>query len=295
MSKDIYNSKNCSYILERIENSESREKVDVEHLIISNELTIEHIMPKNLSDQWIRDLGVNWRNIHEKYLDTVGNITLTAYNREMGNKKYNQKRLMEQGFSKSKLFLNEYLKKTTHWNEGTIKRRATILKDEALKIWMYPSTEYVSSTDILPVYILSDEHNFTGDKVSSINFLGRERKVASWKKLYEYVAKELYMMDPSKFKLFVNDSDFTTAKNKKYISEIETDLRSSIKINKSLFLEGHLSTDYVLENIRKMLKKFGISEDELTIQLQKETQVQPFEGDYIELENTDSKASKSLT
>lgn len=50
------------------------------------------------------------------------------------------------------------------------------------------------------------------------------------------------MADPSKFKSFVNDSDFTTAKNKKYISEIKSDLRSPIKINESLFLEGNLGT-----------------------------------------------------
>ena len=293
VSKDIYNSKNCSYILGRIENFGNIEKLDIENLLRSNELTIEHIMPKSLSDQWTHDLGPNWRSTHEKYLDTIGNITLTAYNMEMSNKNFTQKKMMERGFNRSKLFLNEHLKKTPRWNDGTIRRRAAVLKDDALKIWMYPRTEYVSSTDIFPVYMLSDEHNFTGDKISLFVFLGRERKVTSWKKLYEYVARELYMIDPSKFKLFTNDNDFITAKNKKYISELESDLRSPIKINDSLFLEGHLSTEYVLENIRKMIKKFGIAEDELTIQLQRETQIQPFEVDYG-LENTDPDASKSL-
>ncbi|MEN6293991.1 MAG: DUF262 domain-containing protein, partial [Methanobacterium sp.] len=272
MSKDIYNSKNCSYILGRIENFGSREKVDVENLLVSNQLTIEHIMPKSLSDQWIKDIGTNWRSIHENYLDTIGNITLTAYNKEMSNKNFNQKRLMENGFNKSKLFLNQYLKKTPRWNETTIKRRAIILKDEALKIWMYSYTEYISSMDISPVYLLSDEHNFTGEKIASFSFLGRERKATSWKKLYEYIARELYIEDPSKFKLFIKDSDFTTVKNKKYISDFEADLRSPIKISESLFLEGNLGTYYIVENIRKMMKKFGISEDELTIKLQKETQ-----------------------
>lgn len=286
MSKDIYNSKNCSYILEKIENFGNLEKIDVENLLMSNELTIEHIMPKNLSDQWIKDLGVNWRGVHENYLNTIGNITLTAYNREMSNKNFNQKRMMENGFNKSKLFLNEHLKKTPRWNEGTIKRRATILKDAALKIWMYPCTEYVSSMDISPVYLLSDEHNFTGEKISSFIFSGRERKAVSWKKLYEYVARELYMIDPSKFKLFINDNDFTTAKNKKYISELEADLRSPIKINESLFLEGNLGTNYIIENIRKMMKKFGISEDELAIKLQKETKTLE-EFNYMESEEAE--------
>lgn len=152
---------------------------------------------------------------------------------------------------------------------------------------MYPCTEYVSSTDISPVYSLSDEHNFTGEKIISFIFSGRERKATSWKKLYGYVARELYMIDPSKFKLFINDNDFTTAKNKKYVSELEVDLRTPIKINESLFLEGNLGTNYIIENIRKMMRKFGISEDELSIKLQKEQQViENF--NFIECEEAES-------
>lgn len=267
VSKDIYNLKNNAYILERIENFGSKEKIDVENLLMSGELTIEHIMPKMLNEQWIKDLGPNWKSIHEGYLNTIGNITLTAYNREMSNKNFTQKKMMENGFKESKLFLNEYVKRSQWWNEKTIKRRASILKDISLKIWTYPHTDYVSSMDISPTYILSDEHNFTGEKISSFVFRGRERKVLSWKKFYETVAKELYMADPSKFKSFVNDSDFTTAKNKKYISELKSDLRSPIKINESLFLEGNLGTEYLLENTRKIIKKYNISEDELTIKL----------------------------
>jgi len=60
VSKDIYNSKNCSYILGRIENFGNIEKLDIENLLRYNELTIEHIMPKSLSDQWTHDLGPNW-------------------------------------------------------------------------------------------------------------------------------------------------------------------------------------------------------------------------------------------
>ena len=124
----------------------------------------------------MEDLGTTWKDIHEKYLDTIGNMTLTAYNREMSNKSYSQKKETEQGFNKSKLFLNDYLHKTPIWNEEAIKRRATILKDQALKIWMYHCTEYVSSMNVFLDYILSDEHNFTGDKTDSFIFLEENEK-----------------------------------------------------------------------------------------------------------------------
>lgn len=79
---NIYNwkSKNKLYLLERLENYNNTEKVDIERLVDQNELTIEHIMPQNLTPNWIEMLGDNYKEIHEKYLHTIGNLTLTGYN-----------------------------------------------------------------------------------------------------------------------------------------------------------------------------------------------------------------------
>ena len=267
MTKDIYNLKNNAYLLGTMENFNHREKVDVENLLESNELTIEHIMPKKLSEEWKRNIGKDWEKIHEKYLNTIGNLTLTGYNKEMSNKSFQQKKTMENGFAESKLFLNEYLKEINSWNETTIEERANILKDNALKIWIYPHTRYVSKKDQPLFYNLTDEHNFTGEKIASFIFQDEETNVSSWKNFYEIVAKQLHRKDSFLFNSFIDDSDFITNKNKRHISESENELRSAIKIDDSLFLESNLGAEYILENIRKMLKKFGMNDDEIIIKL----------------------------
>jgi len=75
-TKDLYNFRNRSYWLRRLENHGRKEHVPVD------EYTIEHILPQNedLSAEWQADLGPEWRRIQETYLHTLGNLTLTGYN-----------------------------------------------------------------------------------------------------------------------------------------------------------------------------------------------------------------------
>ena len=46
----------------------------------NGELTIEHVMPQTLTQEWKESLGDDWELVHNKYLHTIGNLTLTAYN-----------------------------------------------------------------------------------------------------------------------------------------------------------------------------------------------------------------------
>ncbi|MCP8340940.1 HNH endonuclease family protein, partial [Clostridioides difficile] len=99
-TKDIYNtkSKNKLYILERLENYNNKEIVDLENLINNNMLNIEHIMPQTLTNKWKESLGDNYKEIHDKYLHTIGNLTLTGYNSKLSNKTFEEKKEMEDGF-----------------------------------------------------------------------------------------------------------------------------------------------------------------------------------------------------
>lgn len=74
------NSTRTKMLLDKIENSIGKEHVN------TNEYTIEHIMPQNLSKAWKQNLGSEYKQVHEKYLHTIGNLTLTGYNSEYQNK-----------------------------------------------------------------------------------------------------------------------------------------------------------------------------------------------------------------
>ena len=69
-------------------------------------------MPQNpnLSKEWQRDLGENYKEIQEKYLHTLGNLTLTGYNSEYKDKPFKEKRDMQGGFKQSPLKLNDGLR-----------------------------------------------------------------------------------------------------------------------------------------------------------------------------------------
>ncbi|GHQ86285.1 hypothetical protein VN1237_13790 [Helicobacter pylori] len=133
---DFYNKfkKKTKCFLERLENFDTtKEPVDTQ------KCTTEHIMPQKLTEEWKRDLGENFQEIHNKYLHTIGNLTLTGYNSEYSNKSFQEKRDMENGFKQSPLSLNQSLKDLESFGEEEIKKRANDLADLALKIWTYPN------------------------------------------------------------------------------------------------------------------------------------------------------------
>ena len=129
--RDLYNFPRRSYLLRRLENYGRKERVPVD------EYTIEHILPQNedLSVAWRSDLGPEWERVHEKWLHTLGNLTLTGYNSEYSDRPFAEKRDMEGGFRMSPLRLNEGIGSLERWDEQAIQVRATRLSHVATSVW----------------------------------------------------------------------------------------------------------------------------------------------------------------
>ncbi|GAA8172161.1 DUF262 and DUF1524 domain-containing protein [Helicobacter pylori] len=133
IARDFYHLKKHRYFLERLENFDTKEPVNTQ------KCSVEHIMPQTLTTpKWQKDLGENFEAIHKKYLNTIGNLTLTGYNSEYRNNSFQEKRDMENGFKQSSLKLNQGLKDLEVFGEKEIEKRANDLADWALKIWTYP-------------------------------------------------------------------------------------------------------------------------------------------------------------
>lgn len=168
--RDLYNFNRRSYWLRRFENFGRKERV------IVNDYTIEHIMPQNsnLSDEWKTDLGENWNVIHEQYLHTLGNLTLTGYNSEYSDKPFDQKKNMEGGFKYSPLKLNRGISEEVLWNEAAINRRAESLASQAVTIWAAPDISaeilegYKKPKDAKTTYTIDDHSFLLSGKVGGI-------------------------------------------------------------------------------------------------------------------------------
>ena len=80
--------KYTKFILGKIEQHNTKVAVDFRN----PKITIEHIMPQTLNDSWKNDLGDNFKEIHKKYLHNIGNLILTEFNSEIGNKPFEEKK-----------------------------------------------------------------------------------------------------------------------------------------------------------------------------------------------------------
>lgn len=134
IARDIYNMRSRNFILSHLENFGNKAPIRIENY------TIEHIMPQNsnLSVEWQTMLGSDWKEVQKKYLHSIGNLTLTAYNSEMSDHPFMTKMDMEGGFKESALRLNSFVVKQNEWTKDKIKERARLLAEKAIKIWEYP-------------------------------------------------------------------------------------------------------------------------------------------------------------
>jgi predicted transport protein len=123
--------------LRRLENHQRKE------IVYIDEYTIEHILPQNenLSAAWKTSLGQDWQRIHQTYLHTLGNLTLTGYNSQYSDKPFPDKRDMKGGFRESPLQLNQGLGAIENWNEAAIRQRAERLSDWGLQVWLAPKLD----------------------------------------------------------------------------------------------------------------------------------------------------------
>ncbi|MGL2658327.1 GmrSD restriction endonuclease domain-containing protein [Helicobacter pylori] len=189
---DFYKFKKREYFFERLENFNTKEPVN------TKECTIEHIMPQTLTEEWKRDLGENFQAIHDKYLHTIGNLTLTGYNSEYSNKSFQEKRDMEKGFKQSSLKLNQSLKDLESFGEKEIEKRANDLADRALKIWTYP--------------------NLDAETLEKYKQKGKREKKAYDLSSYKFGSHSRELFDILREKIKAFDERITEKFNQKYIA-----------------------------------------------------------------------------
>ncbi len=186
----------CKYLLVAIEN-QSKEKVD------TTGLSIEHIMPqnKNLSKVWQTMLGENWEQVHDRYLHTLGNLTLTAYNTELGDKPFDVKKgMLENPETPTHItILYADVLDKNEWNESTIKDRADRLAKTILKLFPIKAAEEVIdfSDPRYQEYKVTDPSNATYKHVNYYELLGERVAVDSFAAMIRSVSEKLYDLDSS--------------------------------------------------------------------------------------------------
>ncbi|GAA8647345.1 hypothetical protein HpBT331_08560 [Helicobacter pylori] len=228
---DFYNLKEKKYFFERLE------KFDTEEPVNTKECTIEHIMPQTLTKEWKRDLGENFQAIHDKYLHTIGNLTLTGYNQEYSNNSFQEKKDMEKGFKQSPLKLNQSLKDLESFGEKEIEKRANDLADWALKIWTYPKLDAETLEKYKPkkdkkekkVYDLSS-YKFSSHSRELFDILRKEIKALDEEIAESFMKAYITYKFDTIFTSIVPSKDELTLMLKIKFSELQGEIKEKLKI-----------------------------------------------------------------
>ncbi|MDD9883411.1 MAG: DUF262 and DUF1524 domain-containing protein [Gammaproteobacteria bacterium] len=184
-ARDLYNFRSLSYWLHRLENHGRKEQVSV------NEYSTEHIMPQKLTEDWRAMLGDDWQKVHNDFLHTLGNLTLTRYNSEFSNRPFAEKRDMKGGFKNSPLNLNEGLGKLEAWDEAAIQSRANQLAEKAVDVWKAPNLPEAS----LDIY-RPDTEPAQMQLPYTINDYKYLTEEGPARELFDYLRKEVRALDP---------------------------------------------------------------------------------------------------
>jgi hypothetical protein len=126
------------------------------------------VMPQSLTPEWERELGPQAREHWARLLHTLGHITLTGYNQEMGNRPYAEKR---DAFAGSHFELNRYFANITSWTADAIEARGQALTKLALTIWR----DLVRAGSPQPAGLRFER------KPVAVRFRNQEEPVSNWK------------------------------------------------------------------------------------------------------------------
>lgn len=139
---------------------------------------VEHIMPRNLSNDWKIKVS-NADAINRRYGGTIGNLTLTKYNQEMSNKLYDEKR---EFYAESNISLTrEIAKDYDKWDKESIVSRTNKLADELTKI--FPKPEMLDESMVIDnsgEHLINEELDVTGTKPIRLTIQDNDFKATSW-------------------------------------------------------------------------------------------------------------------
>lgn len=259
--KPLYKKPICKYLLSSIENS-TKEQIDVSNL------TIEHILPQKINAVvWKKEVGKDYDRVYEMYLHTLGNLTITGHNSELGTKSFNDKKKIIRDNSKANI-LNKEVLEAISWDEKSILNRAESLSKILLEIFNYINLHSnVSDTNELSFNVNSDI-DFSNTKPGGFSFVGEYTAVASWIDLLSKFIDVSYDLDCDLFNHLASMNYSITNADKVYISNDERKLRKARQINNTgIFFETNLSSNNIVSFIKDLLFKMNLDVDDFSFSL----------------------------
>jgi len=248
----------CKFLLISIENK-------TEERLVTDNLTIEHIMPqnKNLSTAWQKMLGIDeWQSVQEKYLHTLGNLTLTGYNSELGDKPFAEKQDLLNKLKTKVVELYSDVEDKKEWNAQTIESRADRLAKEVKGLYpIEPPAHVISFADPRYQEYTCDDPDVATYKAPNYYVLQGERvNITNFAEMQRSIINRLYEQDPSIVEELARNKDklFSTSQTIMFSYDVN-DVSGGYKIgNADIYMSTGFSASHIMYIIRALLDKFDI-------------------------------------
>ena len=259
--KPLYKKNICKFVLSVIENSTK------EHIDVSN-LTIEHILPqKENAAVWKKEVGANYNSVYEVYLHTLGNLTITGHNSELGTKSFSEKKKIIKENSKANI-LNKEVLSADRWNEDSILNRARILADMLIKEFEYVDIHSGTESNTGLSFTINSGIDFTDTKPDGFSFVGEYTKVTSWADLLSKFIAVAYELDTNLISELAKSNYSIPNASRIYITNDERQLRKSRQIdNSGIFFEANLSANTIISFVTDLMEKMELDADDFSFSL----------------------------
>lgn len=276
-------------ILGKIEENNSKVSVDFRN----PKITIEHIMPQKLDDSWKVELGEHFDEIHKNYLHNIGNLILTEFNSEIGNKSFEEKK---RKLNTSSLNYRLDVINRSIWNEQSIKEHQTNMVNWFLETFPLPeqykekanwNTQTVESTLFSPLD--TDAGDIAeGNKPIELLIFDDIIKVNSWQDVFIKFLKYLkekpeydfeYILD-NQLEMFRRDETILKWSSLKELIDSKVDLTSRYKTfdgkvwdkvkdldEDLLFIHINISASNCLSRIASVMEKLFLPDNSIQIKL----------------------------
>lgn len=247
----------CKYILSAIENQGKEQ-------IYTGNLTIEHILPQNqnVSTSWQNMLGADWQNVKDKYLHTLGNLTLTAYNSELGDKPFDEKKELLAAAKTKVVNLYEDVKNCEVWNADTIERRADKLVEEVKKIFSIEKpVSVVKFTDPRYLeYTCEYPENATYKTPNYFILQGERVNVSNFAEMLRALIERLYAINSSKIEAMAKSEEKIVSWSQSIMFSYDVKkINGDLKIKGSDIYENTgYSAAHIMYIIKALLEKYDI-------------------------------------
>lgn len=251
-------------------------KVDIK------KVTVEHLMPQTLSEDWKNYLGgqSNAETIYNTYINNIGNLALLSrpMNSSNSNSLWENKITnLDDASFKLTNSITQNQKWKAKWDDGSIKDRCKYITELSLKYIIGPKERErpfevaeVNDEFSAGIYKISSiDFSVTGKSVSSLIVDGKVLVVKTWGNLLPSVCKKLIEVDNGLFDTVVRQNRIhkSTSKRNYYygqdplIAVEDCYVQKAIKIEgTNYFVETNLAADRALKYTQELIRIFGLSE-----------------------------------